>query len=74
MNAAFEVHMLNEKGKKKATQIAEKFDELLGAVHAICNIPPGGSRYLFIVATKLEEAFFFAKKAVANDRENREGE
>lgn len=62
----FEVHMLNEAGKVKAKAIAETFDECLTKLVELC---PAG-RELAIVRTKLEEACFFAKKAMANDPGN----
>lgn len=63
MNSEFTVHMLNEYGKTKALAIAESFDDLLERLKARC--PEG--RDLAIVRTKLEEACFFAKKAMAKD-------
>ncbi len=66
MHAAFQVHMLNEDGKFKARAIAESFDYLLTTLEQIC---PDG-REMAIVRTKLEEASFFAKKAMANSAEN----
>ena len=73
MDAIFEVHMLNDQGKKRAQDIAESFDALLGALQAIW-IPASnytlGGREQAIVRTKLEEACFFAKKAMAIQKEN----
>lgn len=79
MNKEFQVHMLNETGKEKAAKIALAFDVLLETLtaptlevgdgtkeHVMC--PPG--RELALVKTKLEEACFFAKKAMANDPGN----
>ena len=66
MRAEFRVHMLNDAGKEKAKGIAEAFDECLGKLEVLCA--PG--RELAIVRTKLEEACFFAKKAMANDPAN----
>lgn len=63
MDKAFQVHMLNDIGKQKAREIAEDFDHLLGELKEVC--PEG--REMAIVRTKLEEACFFAKKAMAND-------
>lgn len=63
MNKEFQVHMLNEGGKNLAKAIATSFDTCLSQLRAMC--PPG--REMSIVATKLEEACFFAKKAMAND-------
>lgn len=75
MNKEFGVHMLNEDGKAKAKAIAEAFDLLLETLcpadvrlPAIC--PPG--RELAIVKTKLEEACFFAKKAMAMVSQNQD--
>lgn len=61
MHDAFKVHMLTEEGKAKAKVIAEAFDALLTTLDGI--VPTG--RLLSIVTTKLEEASFFAKKAMA---------
>lgn len=62
MDAAFEVHMLNDNGKAIARAIAAAFDDCLAQLNVMC--PPG--REMAIVRTKLEEACFFAKKAMAN--------
>lgn len=61
MNKEFQVHMLTEDGKSKAQAIASAFDECLEKLKGLC--PEG--RELSIVKTKLEEASFFAKKAMA---------
>lgn len=63
MHEAFEVHMLDDGGKKLANKLARDFDELLGK---ITDIVPEG-RELSIVRTKLEEACFFAKKGMARE-------
>ncbi len=70
MNKEFQVHMLNEQGKSNATKIAEAFDELLLKLTAISPQP---SREMSICRTKLEEACFFAKKAMASQPENNGG-
>ena len=62
----FEVHRLNEDGLKKAAEIAEAFTELLGDLAMWCP----ASREWSIAKTKLEEAAFFAKKAMATAPEN----
>lgn len=62
----FQVHMLNDAGKKNAALIAESFDSLLCYLSKIC---PDG-REFSIVKTKLEEASFFAKKSMANLSDN----
>jgi hypothetical protein len=58
--------MLNESGKVKARLIAEAFDTCLDHLKHICS----EGRELSIVKTKLEEACFFAKKAMACQKEN----
>jgi hypothetical protein len=63
---AFQVHMLNEKGKDSAADIAFLFDELLKDLSTY--VPAG--REMAIVTTKLEEACFFAKKGMANQAVN----
>lgn len=69
MRKEFEVHMLNETGKGKARSIATAFSDLLEKVEATCMGASGG-RELALVRTKLEEACFFAKKAMAGNVEN----
>jgi hypothetical protein len=66
MNREFQVHMLNDVGKGHARTIAEGFDTLLEGLTQIC--PPG--REFALAKTKLEEACFFAKKAMAMDPDN----
>lgn len=66
MHKAFEVHRLNEEGIEKAKTIAILFDDLLSSIASL--VPPG--RELSIVTTHLEEASFFAKKGMANQKEN----
>ncbi len=63
---AFAVHMLNDDGKRKAQIIAAAFNDLVTVLEGIC---PDG-REAAIVVTKLEEACFFAKKAMAADPSN----
>jgi hypothetical protein len=69
MHKAFEVHMLNNIGKQKANDLARWFDTLLSGIESdVCyGCDP---RLLAIVTTKLEEACFFAKKAMASLPEN----
>jgi hypothetical protein len=61
MHEAFATHMLNDDGKTKAGFIAKTFDDALYALSTVC--PEG--REMALVRTKLEEASFFAKKAMA---------
>ena len=68
MKEQFEVHMLNEQGKNGAMAIACNFHSLLCTLEALC---PDG-REMAIVRTKLEEACFFAKKAMAKVKENQQ--
>ena len=67
MDNLFTVHLLNEDGKQKAAEIAEYFDSCLDGLKTVC---PENTREFSIVKTKLEEACFFAKKAMATDTEN----
>jgi len=74
LHKEFEVHQLNEEGVKKARQLALAFDGLLTGVEELCGVTSQGAtpvgRELSIVRTKLEEACFFAKKAIALIPEN----
>ena len=62
----FEVHRLNEAGMAKAEQISATFSEALRQLETVCT----AGRELAIVRTKLEEACFFAKRAMALDPSN----
>lgn len=66
MDPLFSVHRLNEPGLEKAREIGRSFNDLLLRLVVVC---PGG-REFSIVKTKLEEACFFAKKAMACDKAN----
>jgi hypothetical protein len=68
MHKEFAVHMLNDTGKAKARQLADAFDLLLAKIETMCT----DGRELAIARTKLEEACFFAKKAMALDPANTE--
>lgn len=63
----FAVHMLNESGKAKATHLADLYSNLLDEVEAVAGM---AGREIAIVRTKLEEASFFSKKAMAVRPEN----
>lgn len=69
INELFDVHMLNEDGKKKAVRLAEDFSELLERVSEV--VPAG--RELSIVKTHLQEAAFWAKRGMAVDKANQVG-
>jgi hypothetical protein len=66
MRDEFKVHQLNDQGLKKATDLGEVFSQMLDAIEAL--IPQGRERS--IVITKLQEASFFAKRAIALDPAN----
>ncbi|MCU1338859.1 MAG: hypothetical protein JWO19_4440 [Bryobacterales bacterium] len=58
----FKVHRLNDDGMKCAEEIAAAFNDCLSRLSGMCT----EGREFSIVKTKLEEAAFFAKKAMAN--------
>lgn len=68
----FKVHRLNRCGLQKADQLAEVFETALAAVRAICanDLKGTGAREMALVATKMQEASFFAKRAMALDPAN----
>lgn len=73
----FAVHRLNALGMAKAEGLAEAFSQLLSSIEAVMGSqnyvadgPPTGAREIALVRTKLEEAAFFAKRAIAVRPEN----
>lgn len=58
----FDVHMLNDDGKRAACRIAVDFTELLRSLEETCG---KDGREMAVVRTKLQEAAFFAKRAMA---------
>lgn len=70
MKKEFEVHRLNEMGMSRASLIAKAFETCLNDVEGLCV--DGDGRCLALVRTKLEEACFFAKKAMASHPGNQE--
>ncbi len=66
MHREFTSHLLNDAGIAKARVIAELFDTLLTELEAVC----ASGRELIVCKTKLEEACFFAKKAMAREESN----
>ncbi len=69
VDQAFAVHMLNETGKAKARELAVRFTDLLTWIKQAAGTE---SRAVSIASLKLEEAAFFAKKAIATNTENQE--
>lgn len=65
----FQVHRLNAEGIEKAKLMAQLFSTLLRQLDAMT---PPSSRDMAIVRTKLQEACFFAKRAMACLGENQE--
>lgn len=61
IDSLFKVHLLNEDGKLLAVKMAEDFTTLLSSLSAVLQ----DSRDFSIVKTKLQEACFFAKRALA---------
>lgn len=66
INPLFAYHKLNDAGIAKAGTVGGLFHNL---VESLKNVCPEGREWS-IVKTKLEEACFFAKKAVAVKEEN----
>lgn len=69
MREEFKVHILNEEGIQKAQEIAAIFELALNHLESTCGID---GRYMALVRTKMEEASFFAKKAMATREENQQ--
>jgi hypothetical protein len=63
----FEVHWLNEGGKVKANNLAIIFSDCLTKLEKECGAE---GREMALVKTKLQEASFFAKRAMAVKVEN----
>lgn len=64
----FAVHRLNSLGMTRAEAIAEEFSRLMTALDTLCP----ASREKSLVVTKLQEAAFWAKRAIAVIPENQE--
>lgn len=65
----FTVHRLNAAGLSFAEQVAQVMSRTLNELETLCG---AGSREMAIVRTKLQEASFFAKRAVAERPEFQE--
>ena len=70
MNELFKFHKLNKKGQERAKDMAERFSLLVGGFEVDFGIKD--CREWSVAKTKLEEACFFAKKAMAVQIENQE--
>lgn len=66
MREEFKVQLLNDEGLAKASDVGFIFSKALDAIEQL--ISPGRERAL--VVTKLQEACFFAKRAIALDPAN----
>ncbi len=62
INKEFANHVLNDHGVARSGDITHAFDTLL---NTLLHINPDASREMSLVRTKLEEASFYARKALA---------
>ena len=67
IRSEFQAHLLNEQGIAKAKKIAQIFTTLLNEVEETSG---KDGREMALVRTQLEQAAFFAKKAMAQRPEN----
>jgi hypothetical protein len=72
MRPEFDVHILNDTGLEKARQLGTEFSELLNNVEQICGSLNNG-REMALVRTKLQEASYYAKRALALNPDNQAG-
>jgi hypothetical protein len=68
MDPLFQFHKLNPQGQAKATAIGEAYSALLTEVTAL--VGGATANELETVRTKLQEACFFTKRAMAINPEN----
>lgn len=66
----FTVHKLNDVGMGRAKGLASTFTDFLDNLEAMCGVD---GREMAIVRTKLEEASYYAKRAIAVKPENQLG-
>jgi hypothetical protein len=64
MRNEFQPHLLNALGLEKADMIAEEFSNLLNRLETAVG-QQDNAREVAIVKTKLQEACFYAKRAMA---------
>lgn len=69
MNALFQTHILNESGIAKSRRLAELFNGLLISTEELVSSGMN-SREFSLAKTHLEQACFFAKKALAQNPHN----
>lgn len=69
IRSEFEVHTLNDQGMVRAGTIATAFTVLLDNLEYVCGAE---GREMAIVRTKLQEAAFYAKRAMAIRPDNQE--
>jgi hypothetical protein len=67
----FTVHVLNAEGMRRARDLGKLFTCFLNDLESQCGT---SSREMAIVRTKLQEAAFFAKRAIAVAPENQDAE
>lgn len=70
----FRSHNLNQLGQERATAVRDAFEDCLEAIEGALGTgaPPDAMREMALVRTKLQEASFFAVRAVALDAANQE--
>lgn len=79
VRAEFKVHRLNPSGLARADALAGEFSKLLETVERAAAsqsdkaAPPTSGRELALARTALQEACFWAKRALALNPDNQEG-
>ncbi len=71
MSSLFKVHLLNEIGIGRAQAIQQAFESALAELERLCGTE---GREMAVVRTKLQEAAFFAKRAMAEKPENQKAD
>ena len=70
MKSQFAAQMLNDQGKQKAHELAHELAQKFSDLLEFCEEIGMPGRELSLVATKLEEGCFYAKKAMATNLVN----